>query len=306
MKTMVLASVVAAALASQASFAVTFADLDFSKADNQTPGLVFVPIKNTTINAGVFWYTDLTQKVLPVTTVNRYFRKITLRAYPAVHDSNVYNDYVSVNQALDSRVNLLPADAVVCDSKPELASKLAELNFNYQISSKPGSYPGLCWLEIKYMASAASAEETQLLSYLADHNVLAHHYQVQTPASPAVTLDVPSIVNDLLASTLLQPVVDETEQVIEYTGDFYPVAFATSHYPAHYFRSNAAVDSELTAADWQRFIEQIAVGLTGKVKIPAALAGQVQEIEAEQPGAVVVEVDTRGAVQTTVQRDVSF
>lgn len=292
----ILTKLSAAALlvSSFTSSAVTLGDLDFSKLQNTNQGLVFVPVKNTTINSGVFWYTELAQTVSPIIKLNPYFNKITLRAFPEAHQNGAYNGFVNTENARDLRQNLLPSDAQVCAPNSALIAKLSELDISYEFTPRVGSYPGLCWLDIKYFTGDQAPREQELLSFLNNNQAIEHYYQIGGSAKPAVYIDTPQIIADLVAEGLLTQQPSKVDHLTnEYTGNFYSVAFASSHLPATYFRSDYTNQSQLTATDWTKFMELVSIDLDGSLSLPESAAATVVEIEPAIPGTALIEVDTR-------------
>lgn len=295
----ILSLLVAGALL-PAQAAVTFDELDFSKVKKDASGkIVFVPIRNTTNNSGVFWYSDLQQKLINPVKINQNQRKITLRAFPSSHENGVYNSFVSAHNLLDQRVNLMPANAVLCEASSGLKAKLAALNFSYTVKPTVGSYPGLCWLELKYFATAPSAAETELVNYIQQNQVLNISYKVTTPATPAVLMDVPTLVSQLEAANLLRltptPVPEGATETTPtpapvYQGELYPVLFASSNYATDLYRSDLSINDALAYPDWYRFLTLFHVNVDNKITLDPLVAGQKLEVVAEIPGGTVTEL----------------
>lgn len=297
-----LLSLLVAAAILPAQAAVTFDELDFSKVKKDASGkIVFVPIRNTTNNSGVFWYSDLQQKLINPVKINQSQRKITLRAFPASHENGSYNSFVSAHNLLDQRVNLMPANAVLCEASSGLKAKLAALNFTYSVKPTVGSYPGLCWLELKYFATAATPAETELVNYIQQNQVLNISYRISTPATPAVMMDVPTLVSQLEAANLLSltpppepdPVASNSNTPTPapvYQGELYPVLFASSHYATDLYRSDLSINDPLAYADWYRFLTLFHVNVDNKITLDPIIAGQKLEVVAEIPGGTVTEL----------------
>jgi hypothetical protein len=277
--------------------AVTFEELDFSRAlEDAQKTMVFVPIRNTTTNNGVFWYKDLQQKITGPSRLNNVQRKISLRAFPASHDNGRYSSFVSQYRLLDARVNLLPSNAIACEPSQVLKDKLAELQLNYQFTTTRGGYPGLCFLDIKYVANTVTPAETELVRFIQNNQVLNIRYQITLPATPAVTMDVPALVQRLrdaqllTAPTLPTPELSNSTPEPVWQGELYPVVFASTKYPAALFRSDLAADTELAYSDWVKFLTLFHIGVDGRLSMPQADAQSPLELVAEIPGGVVVSV----------------
>lgn len=294
-------SILVAAAMLPAQAAVTFDELDFSKVKKDASGkIVFVPIRNTTNNSGVFWYSDLQQKLINPVKINQSQRKITLRAFPASHENGSYNSFVSAHNLLDQRVNLLPTNAVLCEASSGLKAKLTALNFTYTVKPTVGSYPGLCWLELKYFATAPSPAETELVNYIQQNQVLNISYRITTPATPAVMMDVPTLVSQLEAANLLKLTPtpnpepsnsgEEPTPAPVYQGELYPVLFASSHYATDLYRSDLSINDALIYADWYRFLTLFHVNVDNKITLDPIVAGQKLEVVAEIPGGTVTEL----------------
>jgi hypothetical protein len=294
-------SILVAAAMLPAQAAVTFDELDFSKVKKDASGkIVFVPIRNTTNNSGVFWYSDLQQKLINPVKINQSQRKITLRAFPASHENGSYNSFVSTHNLLDQRVNLLPTNAVLCEASSGLKAKLTALNFTYTVKPTVGSYPGLCWLELKYFATAPSPAETELVNYIQQNQVLNISYRITTPATPAVMMDVPTLVSQLEAANLLKLTPtpnpepsnsgEEPTPAPVYQGELYPVLFASSHYATDLYRSDLSINDALIYADWYRFLTLFHVNVDNKITLDPIVAGQKLEVVAEIPGGTVTEL----------------
>jgi len=281
-----------------AATAVTLDDLDFSRVlQDAEQQIVFAPLRGTTSNSGVFWYRDLQQRVLSPVKVTNLQRKITLRAYPASHDNGQYQAFVAAHKLLDSRVNLLPANAVLCEGNSALKNKLAQLNLTYSLKPTTGSYPGLCWLEIRYNATSATAAETELLSFLQQQPAMKISYKITTAPTPAIYMDVPALVSRLQQAQLLelkQPVaVDENTPPAEpyHEGALYPVLFAAGQAPADLYRSDLSPQAPLQYLDWYKFISLFHLTTEQKVQLPQSKSGQKLELVAEIPGGTVIEVN---------------
>ena len=231
-------TVIAGLLSSQNSHALTLDDVDFS-AKMEQDGFVYAPLKGTEINAGIFWYTTLKQDVTPPTSINPYFNKISIRAYPLAQDNGKYTHFVEQNNIIDERQNLIPTNAQLCIETTGLVAKLEALNLNYQLERKPSGYPSLCWLSITYLKPSNSAVETQLMDYLNANNVLNHWYSIESTRSEPVYLDAPRIITDLLNdNALVASPPDPLDNSVEYSGDLLDVAFYSRNSPAEAFRSN--------------------------------------------------------------------
>lgn len=273
--------------------AVTLGDIDFSQ-KKVGQGLIFAPLKGSTSNSGVFWYTDYSQDVSPASSINSYFRKISIRATPTSHENGAYSQFVQQQSILDQRQNVLPVDATVCEPSVALTEKLTQLGINYQLEKRVGGYPGLCWLNIKYMNPQSGTAESELVDFLSQNKVIDHYYSIGGESKPAVYLDAPEIILSLVNSGVLtESTINPLDSTAYYEGDFLQVAFESSRLAANLFRSDYDVNSTLKFSDWSKFIELFSLKLSGDTSVPSQIVDQQIEIEAGSSGTTQIVVDTR-------------
>ena len=275
--------------------ATSLSEVDFTQ--KQTgQGYVFAPLKGTTSNRGVFWYTSYDQTVSPATRINSALGRITVRAMPTARENGVYQNFVDQTGALDERENLLPTDAVVCEANAALIAKLQELNFNYQLDKTVGGYPGLCFLNITYLRAGMSAAESQLIDFANQNPVMYHQFSVSGDAQAAVFMDAQTITTQLLdAGTLTAVAPTAIDNTAYYTGDLYKIAFDTSNMDAQLFRSDNAPGSVLKFDDWKSYVSLFSLKLEAPALVPQQLVDQQIEVVAGSTGNIEVVVDTRTA-----------
>lgn len=292
MKLVSLLSSAAIFLATQAS-AININDVDFSQKQSEQ-GLIYAPLKGTTNNYGVFWYTHYSQDVSPASNINSVIRKISVRAMPTSYSDGSYTRFVQQQGAIDQRQSLLPSDAVICEANTVLTDKLTELGFNYQLDKRVGGYPGLCWLNITYMKPANPSAETTLINFMKNNKVIDHYFSIGGQASPAVYLDAQSIVTRLIDSGALVHVPqNDVDTAQYYAGDLYRIAFETAKMESSLFRSDNDSNEALAFEDWKAFLDLFSIKLNGKASVPQQLADQQIELEAGSSGNTEVTVDTR-------------
>ncbi|WP_018692165.1 hypothetical protein [Algicola sagamiensis] len=264
---------------------LTLNDIDFNQAVSNEH-LVFAPLKETTSNRGVFWYRDIQQKIVGPSNAGWGIRRVTLRAYPASHDSSVYNDFVRDNSVYDQRENVLPEDAILCEPRQALIDKLTQMRMYYSTRVTRGNYPGLCSLAIKYQEGQQGDEE-ELVEYLQTHQAFKIQYKIAKPNLPAVYMDLPRIAGQLIEKGALT--VDQEQQKL--VGQPYEIAFYSSQFPTALYRDDTDASTPLDYPSWKKFMDLFQLSTDGEASLEQAMADQLYVIEPPQDGEVIVEMN---------------
>jgi hypothetical protein len=282
-----------AILATTQATALTVDDIDFERKMINS-SFVFAPLKGTTSNSGVFWYTQYDQDVAPPININSSLRKISIRATPMAHADGSYYRFVKQFSALDQRQTILPQDATLCEGNPLLIEKLADLGISYQFDKRIGGYPGLCWFNITYIKPTHSAIETELVAFLQQNKVIDHYYSIGAQNTPSVTMDAQAIVSHLLDSgALTLSAATNVDATRYYTGDFYRIAFETSKMNAALFRSDVESSATLSLSAWKPFMALFSFKLDGTVSVPQQVVEQQIVVEDGAVSMPDIVVDTR-------------
>lgn len=268
----VLSSLLLSALASVSVSAITLDEIDFANAI-ETQDLLYAPLKGTTSNRGAFWYKDIQQKIVGPSNAGWGIKRITIRAFPQSHNNNVYSEFVSVNNILDIRNNVLPENAILCEATDTLINKLKGYGIYYNLQSNVGNYPSVCSLQLKYQASDET-QEAEIVDFVNSNKVITVSYNISTSITPAVTMDVPNIISALVSDSVL--VLDTDKNL--YEGDAYKVLFQSAQYSSSLFRNDKTNEEPLEYVDWKRFIDLHEFSTSATLLLDKNVAEQVVEI----------------------------
>lgn len=235
--------------------ALSLADLDFSRII-ESDGIIYAPITGTTINDGAFWYREYDQEVLSPTQYGT-LRSLIVRMYPMSHKNGLYEAFLTGNNLKDTRLHLLPDDAILCEPNNLLKDKIASLSLPHNFTTMPGGYPNLCSLQILYNYQAGSIEEQNFLTFLNENQVVKVAFNITADVPVLVNeVNVPEIINTLITQQALASGPNDTLQ-----GDFLQIVYRSLGFPTELYGLNSS--EKISYDNWLLFISLFSIAVDG-------------------------------------------
>ncbi|HSC66935.1 MAG TPA: hypothetical protein VLC79_04545 [Cellvibrio sp.] len=182
----------------------TYADLSEYAVDDRRifPEFIFLPIKGSDTQ-GAFLYTRYKKTVLTPVSIGSGWRSVAISLSPTAIGSTALNQFISTNNIIDNRKNLIPTDAELCLLSADAKRKIAELGLTYNTAVLVGGYPKACTLIVRYYTAAQSDLEKSLVNYLTVNNVVSLSFSIEE-VLPAVSVSFHDIINQLYSNDVLQ------------------------------------------------------------------------------------------------------
>jgi hypothetical protein len=241
-----------------------YADLSEYAVENRKvfSDFIFLPIKGSDTQ-GAFLYTRYKKTVLAPVSIGSGWRSVAISLSPTAIGSTTLNQFISSNNIIDNRKNLIPTDANLCVLTNEAKRKIAELGLTYNIAVLVGGYPKACSLVIRYYTTVQSEQERSLLTYLSVNNVISLSFSIEQLA-PAVSVSFHDIINELYNIGALQ--IDASNN---YYGPTSAITFHAAQLSPTLF---GEIDSTpISFAAWEVFLNAFTpAGRTLKVQLTSS------------------------------------